>query len=268
MCILIIKKEDVKNPDKKILQNCFENNDDGAGYAIYSNNQYHIRKGFMTFNTFYESYIANVKDSDFAIIHFRIGTSGVINPGCTHPFPITSNIEELLCADIVCNSLAAHNGILGAGSDKLSDTMLFVKDVLADSEIHDHLNNKAIRLLIGEYIGSSKLVICKGKDYWQYGDFIEDKGLLYSNNTYLYSYGAFDDTWYNRVFTSKYKTKGISQDSNVVECPVCYSQVAGLQEDGNYLCEDCLSYFDKTGTVIYNSYKDIDDYDCGGPVED
>ena len=54
MCIIVYKPQNTKFPSENTLRECFQNNDDGAGFMFSSNNVVHIKKGFMTFEKFYK----------------------------------------------------------------------------------------------------------------------------------------------------------------------------------------------------------------------
>lgn len=187
MCIILYKPENKNFPSNKTLVNCFQNNPDGAGFAIrYPSGKILIDKGYMTARSFFKR--LKTIPSNFAVcIHFRLGTSGGISPEKCHPFPVTSN-------DILLNSLyyftdtaIAHNGILGQGSKRMSDTQLFVRDELAP--IKNKLFDGDIQKAIVERLnGSNKIIIMSiGKRPVIYGKWKEDSGIYYSNDGYKYN---------------------------------------------------------------------------------
>ena len=49
----------------------------------------------------------------------------------THPFPVTKRLAVIKARAVRCGLAVAHNGIIGPGEGDLSDTALFVRDVLA-----------------------------------------------------------------------------------------------------------------------------------------
>ena len=55
MCIIAIKPKNIDLPNKEYLENCFINNDDGAGFMYTKNNKVYIYKGYMDFDSFYKS---------------------------------------------------------------------------------------------------------------------------------------------------------------------------------------------------------------------
>ena len=152
MCIAIYKPAN-KRISKEILKNCFDNNDDGAGFA-YINTDFHgvkrlkIKK-YMKFDLFYKQYkrAQSIAPESPFIIHFRVGTHGEKSTFNCHPFYVDKNIAFI------------HNGIIsGVGFDKRkSDTQLFNELVLQELP-KGWEKNKAIGTLIEDFIGSSKLV--------------------------------------------------------------------------------------------------------------
>ena len=68
MCIIVSKEKGVKLPTKKILENCFNRNSDGAGFMYVKNNQVMIDKGYMTFEDFYKRLKELKKDYPLFIV--------------------------------------------------------------------------------------------------------------------------------------------------------------------------------------------------------
>ena len=99
MCIITIKPKNKKLQDKDILQTCFTRNPDGSGYMFVHDNIVEIKKGYMTFESFYKDLIEDYNKYDLKnknlVMHFRIGTSGQSKLGCTHPFAITNDYDVL-----------------------------------------------------------------------------------------------------------------------------------------------------------------------------
>lgn len=76
MCIIVSKEKNKNIPSREILENCFNNNSDGAGFMYVLNKNVHIEKGFMNFESFYNRIIEldkkiNLKKRSL-IMHFRI----------------------------------------------------------------------------------------------------------------------------------------------------------------------------------------------------
>ena len=132
----------------------------------------------MKFNQFYTAYkMANEKAPDRPfIIHFTIGTHGEKTVYNCHPFYVNKNLVFI------------HNGIIqGVGTDvKKSDTQLFNDKVLKRLP-KGWESNDAIRELISNYIGYSKLVFLNvaGDVYIvneKLGNWLD--GIWYSNMSY------------------------------------------------------------------------------------
>ena len=98
MCIAIIKRADNKLPKRKILKECWKQNNDGGGYAVWDSESqaWDIKKGFTNFKKFWKELKA-IPDDALAFIHFRWATSGKDgHPGLTHPFPVSKETEMLM----------------------------------------------------------------------------------------------------------------------------------------------------------------------------
>lgn len=82
----------------------------------------------MEFEKSYKNHgLAGMK-KQLLLLHFRIATSGLIDAGNTHPFPISSNPKELRRTFLFSDYALVHNGILKIKPEKeyFSDTMQFV----------------------------------------------------------------------------------------------------------------------------------------------
>ena len=214
MCIIAYKPLNVAFPEEYILQNCFENNDDGAGFMYTFNGEVHIHKGYETFEKFMAALNkarAITGDKVPYVMHFRIATQGY-EKCMTHPFPLSSKMENLKRLHYKCSIGVAHNGILDITSDgakTYSDTMKFITDYLSNIiQSYDWHKNKRTKKLIEYLIDGSRLAILDAHSHcelmgkgWE-----EDKGIYYSNHTwaykkYVYTGGTagFSGSW-NRVW--------------------------------------------------------------------
>lgn len=194
MCIIIYKRKKLDMPSLDILENCFENNPNGAGFMYRVDNKIHISKGYMTYDKLIEALLkvqetVNLKRTDL-VIHFRISTTGSSVPENCHPFPLSNKIADLKALNIECNRAIAHNGILEgyAGfhskDTDLSDTAYFAKMLSG-------VNDRFVEAVIDQHSLTSRFVYMSGR-----GKVIvfgmtkipdgDGKGLWVSNNTYLY----------------------------------------------------------------------------------
>ena len=194
MCIIAYKPLNVAFPEENILQNCFENNDDGAGFMYTFNGEVHIHKGYETFEKFMAALNkarAITGDKVPYVMHFRIATQGYERT-MTHPFPLSSKMENLKRLHYKCSIGVAHNGILDITSDgakTYSDTMKFITDYLSNIiQSYDWHKNKRTKRLIEYLIDGSRLAILDSHSHcelmgkgWEV-----DKGIYYSNHSWSY----------------------------------------------------------------------------------
>jgi glutamate synthase domain-containing protein 1 len=113
MCIIAASPAGAPQPNMDTLRRMFINNPHGAGYMTARNGRVEISKGFMTWADFaravrQEAFTA----ADPVVYHFRISTQAGVNPEMTHPFPLTSHIEQCKLWDVACPIGVAHNGII------------------------------------------------------------------------------------------------------------------------------------------------------------
>lgn len=154
MCIAIFKPAN-QTVSKTYLHNSFARNQDGAGYAFSRDKKLVVRKGFMTFDEFWDSY-QEVQESDSALIHFRIKTHGKVDAENCHPWVVGDTKSPELCF--------IHNGTLSdftpEKNSSLSDTGTF-RDLYLNEVFRDHgklfPTSEWINYSLLKIIGSSKL---------------------------------------------------------------------------------------------------------------
>ena len=230
MCIIIAKDKRGRLPKEEELRNSFKYNDDGAGFMYVDNGKVVIDKGYMTCDSFIKHYKALLeKYNNFKnkclVIHCRIGTSGKNTKGLTHPYPITDNVRLLKSRHLSNQEIAiAHNGIIkGYGTATgLNDTQEYISKYIYPLYKHykDFYKNFDMLYQI-EMATNSKFAILDNTDTIYYvGEFIDDNGLNFSNDTYLdykysyYNYGYNYDYGYG--YTKNYTKQvesGISKDT-------------------------------------------------------
>lgn len=273
MCIIIYKPKGIKMPDADVIKYSMENNPDGTGYMFNIPSGVFIRKGFFKHSEVLTSLKKDLnhyrlKDIDVDIaIHARIATAGLVKAENCHPFPISDHVGDLQSTTIVCKQAMVHNGMINICDDKhknLSDTQIFVKDVMSRVE----LGSKPIRELIKLSIGSSKLLVFNFNGMRQsFGTWVKDGEMWYSNETYkertkyvpTYKYNSSWDGWEGLESTSKkggtYTKKEDKVDNN--RCQFCRAILTvkntadltesqkftiGLTKD-EFLCDDCVSLY-------------------------
>ncbi len=268
MCIIIVKPKGMLPPTKRTLKTCFANNPDGAGFMFYGNNKVYIEKGFMSFKKLRRALrLYNFSINDTVIYHFRISTHGSVIGSQTHPFPVTDNVRDLNSLSIRTPLGIAHNGIFSSldTDDKLSDTMVFIKDVLANKKVMRSIYNSdsAHSRLVEMASVSSRLAFLDFRGRIRtFGTWELDKetGLLFSNDDYKYEkYYGTGKSWKENIYGygngtgtgSGYKTT----DEGMGECPSCH-----CMNTYDLFTKECwhCSYVDSTEYLnAYNRDKQI-----------
>jgi hypothetical protein len=216
MCIIAYKPLNVAFPEEKILQNCFENNSDGAGFMYSYQGEVHIKKGYQTFKGFMNALNASraiTGDKVPYVMHFRIATQGY-EKTMTHPFPLSGKMNNLKKLKVKCNIGVAHNGILDItsdGSHQYSDTMKFITDYLSlIIRGYDWYEDKRTCQLIERLIEGSRLAILDKNGHcelmgkgWEESDGVHYSNHSWAREPYKYvapstnpSYWSWDDDWY------------------------------------------------------------------------
>ena len=178
MCIAILSKKDLLVPHKH-LKECWDHNDDGAGFMYAENGKLIIKKGLMTFDKFMEAYEPH--EAKACVLHFRITTHGNTDEENTHPFQVGNDLGFV------------HNGIISNVETKsnkdLSDTNHFNRQYLKELYKQDKnfIYKDIYASLISNFINNSKLIFLNNRGESRiinesYGKW--DKGIWYSNTSY------------------------------------------------------------------------------------
>lgn len=289
MCVIVYKSKKTNFPAKETLETCFQNNPDGAGYMFVKNGKVHIRKGFMTFESFWQSLTCNYDVKSPYVFHFRISTQAGIRKDCTHPFPLSKNLDELRKLKTTTDFGIAHNGIIWLTNEysgkkskvDYNDTMTFITDYLSliIHDMHFYKNRDTVNLI--EKLADSKLAILDSTGHCELiGKFIQDNGIYYSNDSYLertwksyynadgtYNFSHLDSwTKYDKVYDEPYLGK--SKDDYEVYW-TNEDVINSLGEDGLYhfndfdcpatidenyqYCNYCVNYKNCYGEVVKKS---------------
>ena len=226
MCIICYKPTGAALPSRSTLENCFNNNPDGAGFMVQTEQGVKISKGYFNFNELWEA--LNVHDlTAFNVgIHCRITTHGATCEDNCHPFAIARRLKSIRKTNTTTPAAVMHNGILTSvevpRGSQLSDTIIFTRDILARLRAIKGgaltENRNAVKI-INSLIGSSRLLIFDEAGVKMFGNFTEHKGCYYSNDSYLsYSYwdtlttfnafNKFDDVDDEAVYLDDYTPRG------------------------------------------------------------
>src|ERR1041385_6523491 len=142
-----------KRLTKETLKICFNNNNDGAGFAFNQDDKLIVEKGFFNFNELWNALKQIPKDSSL-VIHCRKVTHGPKDKKNCHPW----RIDE--------NHAFTHNGTIKQfdsddKDEKLSDTGKFVSQILRPmfKANPDQWRDSWAKELIEDYIGDKNKCI-------------------------------------------------------------------------------------------------------------
>ena len=191
MCIISAKPAGVPMPDRDTIRTMWDGNRDGAGIMYVENGKVHIEKGFMKYKSFAKKLYELERRLDMTktpvVMHFRITTHGGTKPENTHPFPITDSVGALRKLNGVYDIGVAHNGIIHiVPRSGISDTMEYIASQLAPLKraIPRFYENKHAMQLVKNAIESKMAFLTQEGNIYTVGDFVEDKGVLYSNTSF------------------------------------------------------------------------------------
>jgi len=178
MCIAILNTKGTL--PKEYIQNSWDNNYHGAGFAYSDGTRIVVHKQDKDVDSFYNKYKKARKkypNSNF-LIHFRISTHGTISIDNLHPFVINDNVAFI------------HNGMVDleghTHADKRSDTRYLCEEILANLP-DGWMHSVGIQRFLENIAGWSKFVMLDVDD--KYVIINEDEGHWfegnwYSNNSY------------------------------------------------------------------------------------
>ena len=191
MCIICVSRSGIRQPGEATIRAMFLNNPHGAGYMYARDGWVTIHKGFMDL----DDYLRAIREehftvSDNVVYHFRISTQAGVSPEMTHPFPLSNRPARLRKLYLRFRVGVAHNGVIPLTSDpsneRYSDTAIFITDYLSHI-IRRRADLRDQRVLDSIFqIAQSRFAIMDGGGYIAtVGKFIDERGLLFSNASYL-----------------------------------------------------------------------------------
>lgn len=294
MCIAVIKPKNVEMPSQKTLKNCFDSNPHGAGFMYSDGSRLVIQKGYMNFADFYKALTdADLKKEQLVFLHFRIATHGLRDGGNTHPFPVTTDVNEMRSVKNKFDGYGLiHNGIMHFDpktfkaydpTGVISDTMLFSMIL---SECIDNMNKApdkmaalfedfdepanvvAYSMITGDntydshienYLGWNKIAVMDAdENFVYYGDWIHNKGMLYSNTDYEdyvpYNYGYSHGGYYSCGGYSDAETTCLSTYKDCCSCGTYDRKANMISTIYGYCCEKCKKDF---GLIECKECKDF-----------
>ena len=206
MCIAIVKPQGTVISDE-YLENCFDNNNDGAGIAYAKDGKLYVVKGIFDKKQFIQEVrkAEKIAQGDM-LIHCRIGTSGLKDKKNCHPHIVNDSLVMI------------HNGVLDVKvpkNSKVSDTVIFIEKYLKKLS-KDFVKSEPIMHLIEKAIGErnkfaflnnkGESFICNAKAG------IVEKGIWYSNDTYSFSWYKFDYDFFDRTPTEDAEVYGYFEE--------------------------------------------------------
>ena len=254
MCIMFTKQEDENFPTMDCMKICWDDNRDGAGYAWYDpeQNDWVVTKGLMSWDAFKEEFEWDRKQYDLdnktVVVHFRVGTTGGITGGATHPFP------AMLTKDVTVHTLRYrakaimfHNGTVGFGTAQYSDTQRaamefcypMVPHIFENNEVDEKLMDLLATMLKAD---SCRYVLCYENNIRVLGKWVTDpvSGLDFSNERFKLEdtrfwkqeEAAITQAKRKAELAAKWGSLGKSFTGNVVELPAAVRKAAKFMKDG------------------------------------
>lgn len=262
MCVIIYKPAGVSLPDYETFAQCWDTNPDGFGMCWSDGKTVTIDKGYMDAAS---AWLAMSKTDPAypAVYHFRISTSGLVDSGACHPYPVTREANHLRALRLVNLPYAvAHNGVIGVGGKVLNDTQLWVQN-----ELYPYMGapRKAVHKFMDDWAqhASSRFVILYGdgkvhlsgtwhKDdatglwfsntHWEWGRMRSVPRVSDALSGYMYEWDEWSDTYEDAVY-----------EGYTPICPVCGNAYTIAHTDSPLSlceCEDCHSVFNgQTGDI-------------------
>ena len=190
MCIICVSPRRVRQPSLDTIRTMFLHNPHGAGYMVARGGKVEISKGYMNISSFIDAVRAeHFTAKDAVVYHFRISTQAGVTPQMTHPFPLSNRLEHMRALDVTCECGVAHNGIIQLTTDpanrEYSDTALFITQYLSKIIRRPEDLKDGMVLSLVDALAGSKLAIMDRSGYVAtVGDFINERGLLFSNHSY------------------------------------------------------------------------------------
>jgi len=262
MCIAILNTKGT-TLKKQLLNNCWENNGDGAGILYIDNyNQLQTFKTLDSFDEFYENYIS-IKQTfgkRNILLHFRISTHGVINRDNCHPFIVDDNVGFI------------HNGMISSvpGSAQYSDTNMLNRTLLQKLKPGFDQDDDVLDFLM-ELIGTgNKLVFLNKENEWSIVNETAghwNLGCWFSNDSYKqvnnwYDFGGVkkqkkgsrvgfspqynhSDFYFDSAYNDGYGTATldtVDDGFSDLVCQDCDTRLYGMNETDRGTCDFCDRY--------------------------
>jgi len=260
MCIILTCESNVR-PTHDLVESCFFGNPDGAGIMWVEGGRVQISKGFMSAPQLIQAIESTPTESPL-VIHMRIATSGGIDVGTCHPFPVCSDLDVLHAANVECDVAVAHNGIIkGMRTDEklgISDTVTFVSEYMTD--LYRGSVTKGVKRRMREIAPNNRFaVMTKDGGVYRVGDGWETvtSGIQASNSTWRWTYmdlydyedgycDGFDEPMYGPEYDDAFDMC-CGQCKHIGSCmqygPMCDEVYDVLEawDEGQFVVEDMVA---------------------------
>lgn len=262
MCIIAVKPSSKAMFSDDAIRQMFSRNPDGAGLMWTENDKVYIQKGFMSVSELLDFVHKKSWDNIPVVMHFRIMTSGFKDGLNCHPYPIFKK-NSVKCT---CKIGMAHNGVLYDYNPPLhsaiNDTQVFIQKVINELP-RNFLQNKGICEMIEKVASPSRLCFLDSNgNITRFGNWVEDDGYFYSNNSYVipkkvelpsYYHYPFCPAETSLSFESKfYKGKKETDNAAFKNSQEFDKAVEELEEKATMIDDDVFEF----GTYTY----EVDDY--------
>jgi len=183
MCLLAIC--DSKPMPKENFAKSFSSNSDGVGFAWVQNKEVNYVKGLMTVKDAWEKYNAWVKEKLVFphVVHFRCGKPFLSE--LTHPFEV-SPLSPISLANKTKSEVLFHNGGVVGWKDRMFEAFILSKAIpdgpIIDTRViailYHHYGKRIFDFIDGKWVALGPTTL----KTW--GEFKEDDGVRYSNDSY------------------------------------------------------------------------------------
>lgn len=184
MCVIGVSNKKIK---PSMLKEMWEANSDGAGFAFLQNGNIHVQKGFQTYAHFIKAY-EKIPQGVINVVHFRIASSGPVDPYLTHPF-IIGEWGKTPLKFTTQKSVLFHNGTWPEAYRVAAVAALLGKRIpepLMDTRIIAMIAGNCPGIL-GE-IDLNRFVVLDTKGYKLYGEFTTIDEVVVSNTYWRRKY--------------------------------------------------------------------------------
>lgn len=203
MCLLTVVPKGIDKYSEKLieaLKTASLTNTDGAGFAFKKNStkKVYISKGYQKIEDLLEVLSKyKLKLDDELIIHQRIGNKGAKSVDMNHPFVLSNIEQEILQNNKYVNlPIMAHNGTIATHSkinSEMSDTYWFIKEIMYQKDMINMLKTdiEFFKYCMNIKLGTNKLAFLfpnEDTDFITIGEFNNDEGYLFSNESYKNKY--------------------------------------------------------------------------------